>query len=136
MIVYTYVPAIRSVPVDDSWYAYQAELTYCEPPTPSAIALTDVALSVNRDPTLNAPPAAVFLANTAPVDVVVSLKLNRRSGVNVPVVSAGQDFFEAVTEYESLAASDKPAIVITPAVVESDFAPSNVPVPAVAVKVN
>ena len=31
--------------------------------------------------------------------------------------------------YESEAASERAATVITPAVVESDFAPSNVPVP-------
>jgi hypothetical protein len=78
----------------------------------------------------------VKAANDAPVEVDVSFNMNRRFGVAAPVVSAGQDFFAEVIVYESPATSDKPVTEIVPAVVESDFAPANVPVPAVAVKVN
>jgi hypothetical protein len=93
-------------------------------------------LSVVKFIALQAAAQVVIFANDAPVDVAVSFNINRRFGVNAPVVSAGQDFFAEVIVYESEAASERAATVITPAVVESDFAPSNVPVPAVAVKVS
>jgi hypothetical protein len=56
-----------------------------------------------------------------------------RTGVAAAFVSAGQDFFAVVIVYESAEARASPEVAIIPAVVESDLAPDNDPVPLVIV---
>ena len=73
----------------------------------------------------------------AAADVEVAVSTNIKINLGVAVASAGLDLFTAVTEYESVdAVRAKPVTEIVPAVVESDAAPDNVPVPAVVVIVN
>jgi hypothetical protein len=72
----------------------------------------------------------------APVDVTVSIHVNRSNGAAPIVVVDGTLLIDEVTVYESSAAKASPLTATVPAVVESDLEPVNDPVPPVTVTVN